>query len=281
MPMPMMNVINGGEHADNNLNIQEFMIMPYGASNFCEALRWGVEIFHSLKKTLQQRNLNTAVGDEGGFAPNLTSNKEALDLLCHSIEAVGLKTGKDIVFALDCAASEFYSDGTYHLENNTLSSTQFINYLDELCSSYPIFSLEDGLDENDWEGWKRLTEKLGGKVQLVGDDLFVTNEKILEQGIERKIANAILIKFNQIGSLSETLSCIRLAQDAGYNCIISHRSGESEDTSLADLAVAVNAGQIKTGSLSRTDRTAKYNQLLRIEELLAEKAKYKNPFSCG
>lgn len=278
MPVPMMNVINGGEHADNNLNIQEFMIMPCSAPSFSDGLRWGVEIFHTLKTVLTQRGLQTSVGDEGGFAPNLTSHKEALDLLCHSIELAGLKVGKDVAFALDCAASEFFNDGVYLMEDKEFSSAEFIEYLGNLCSDYPIVSIEDGLDESDWEGWKQLSEKLGKQVQLVGDDLFVTNAKILQQGIEKQIANAILIKLNQIGSLSETLLCINQAQQANYHCVISHRSGETEDTTIADLAVAVNAGQIKTGSLSRTDRTAKYNQLLRIEELLAQKAQYRNPF---
>jgi len=279
MPVPMMNVINGGEHADNNLNIQEFMIMPCNAPSFSDGLRWGVEIFHTLKKVLTQRRLNTSVGDEGGFAPNLTSHKEALDLLCHSIELAGLRVGKDVAFALDCAASEFFNKGAYHMEGQEFSTTEFITYLENLCSDYPIVSIEDGLDESDWEGWKQLSERLGKQVQLVGDDLFVTNSKILQQGIEKHIANAILIKLNQIGSLSETLLCIHQAQEAKYNCIISHRSGETEDTSIADLAVAVNAGQIKTGSLSRTDRVAKYNRLLRLEEILGKKAQYKNPFA--
>jgi len=279
MPVPMMNVINGGEHADNNLNIQEFMIMPCNAPSFSDGLRWGVEIFHTLKKVLTQRGLNTAVGDEGGFAPNLTSHKEALDLLCHSIELAGLRVGKDVAFALDCAASEFFNKGAYHMEGQGFSTTEFITYLENLGSDYPIVSIEDGLDESDWEGWKQLSERLGKQVQLVGDDLFVTNSKILQKGIEKHIANAILIKLNQIGSLSETLLCIHQAQEAKYNCIISHRSGETEDTSIADLAVAVNAGQIKTGSLSRTDRVAKYNRLLRLEEILGKKAQYKNPFA--
>ena len=279
MPVPMMNVINGGEHADNNLNIQEFMIMPCNAPSFSDGLRWGVEIFHTLKKVLTQRGLNTSVGDEGGFAPNLTSHKEALDLLCHSIELAGLRVGEDVAFALDCAASEFFNEGAYHMEGQEFSTTEFISYLENLCSDYPIVSIEDGLDESDWEGWQQLSERLGNQVQLVGDDLFVTNSKILQQGIEKHIANAILIKLNQIGSLSETLLCIRQAIEASYNCIISHRSGETEDTIIADLAVAVNAGQIKTGSLSRTDRIAKYNQLLRLEQALGEEAQYKNPFA--
>ncbi len=279
MPVPMMNVINGGEHADNNLNIQEFMIMPCNAPSFSDGLRWGVEIFHTLKKVLTQRGLNTSVGDEGGFAPNLTSHKEALDLLCHSIELAGLRVGEDVAFALDCAASEFFNEGAYHMEGQEFSTTEFISYLENLCSDYPIVSIEDGLDESDWEGWQQLSERLGNQVQLVGDDLFVTNSKIFQQGIEKHIANAILIKLNQIGSLSETLLCIRQAIEASYNCIISHRSGETEDTIIADLAVAVNAGQIKTGSLSRTDRIAKYNQLLRLEEVLGEEAQYRNPFA--
>ena len=280
MPTPMMNVINGGEHADNNLDIQEFMIMPISAPSFHEAIRWGAEIFHSLKKELNQQGLSTTVGDEGGFAPNLSSNQQALDLLSQSIKTAGFTVGQDIGFALDCAASEFYKDEKYHLngEKRSFSATEFIGYLDALCRDYPILSIEDGLDESDWDGWQELSQRLGGKTQLVGDDLFVTNEKILQQGIDKKIANAILIKLNQIGTLSETLSCIDLARRSGYNCIISHRSGESEDTSLADLAVAVNAGQIKTGSLSRSDRVAKYNQLLRIEEILGAQARYRNPF---
>ena len=280
MPTPMMNVINGGEHADNNLDIQEFMIIPLGAKSFHESLRWGAEVFHTLKKSLHQQGLSTAVGDEGGFAPNLSSNRQALDLLCDSTAKAGFRTGKDIGFALDCAASEFYHNQRYRLkgEQKDFSSTEFIDYLEELCKSYPILSIEDGLDESDWEGWKELSARLSQKIQLVGDDLFVTNTKILQQGIDRKIANAILIKFNQIGTLTETLECIDLAQKNNYRCVISHRSGDSEDTSLADLAVAVNAGQIKTGSLSRSDRVAKYNQLLRIEEVL-DKPSYRPPFS--
>lgn len=281
MPVPMMNLINGGRHADNNLDIQEFMIMPIGAPSFNEALRWGAEVFHGLKKSLRQKSLNTAVGDEGGFAPNLSSNHQALDLLCESIDAAGLKIGEDIGLALDCAAAEFHHNGNYQLagEKRSLSSSEFVSYLTGLCKNYPILSIEDGLDENDWDGWHELTGQLGSKTQLVGDDLFVTNEKILQQGIDRNIANAILIKLNQIGTLTETLACINLAHQSDYRCIISHRSGESEDTSLADLAVAINAGQIKTGSLSRSDRVAKYNQLLRIEELLGTHARYKNPFA--
>ena len=276
MPVPMMNVINGGGHADNNLDIQEFMIVPQGAECFREALRIGAEIFHTLKKDLASRGLNTAVGDEGGFAPNLPSNRMALDILCQNIKKAGLEPGQDVSIALDCAASEFYTDGAYSLEEEKtpFDSRQFVTYLEKLCLDYPIVSIEDGLDESDWVGWKHLTEVLGNRVQLVGDDLFVTNPKILQEGIDKNIANAILIKVNQIGTLSETLECISLAKKAGYKCVISHRSGESEDTTIADLAVAVNAGQIKTGSLSRTDRVAKYNRLLRIEELLGETARF-------
>ena len=280
LPTPMMNVINGGEHADNNLDIQEFMIIPFGAPSFSEALRWGAEIFHTLKKSLQRQGLNTAVGDEGGFAPNLSSNRQALDILCQSVETAGFAVGKDIGFALDCAASEFHNDASYELkgEKKSFSAAEFIDYLEELCKHYPILSIEDGLDESDWNGWEEMSGRLGDKIQLVGDDLFVTNTKILRQGIERNIANAVLIKLNQIGTLTETLACIALAHEKNYKCIISHRSGDSEDGTLADLAVAVNAGQIKTGSLSRSDRIAKYNQLLRIEEFLGAKAHYRNPF---
>lgn len=277
MPVPMMNILNGGEHADNNVDIQEFMIQPVGAPNFAEALRYGAEIFHSLKKVLQARGLNTAVGDEGGFAPDLSSNEEALAVIAEAVEKAGYKLGDDIMLALDCAASEFYKDGKYVLagDNKTLDSEGFADYLADLCSRYPIASIEDGLDESDWDGWKILTEKLGDKVQLVGDDLFVTNTKILKQGIDKNIANSILIKFNQIGSLSETLDAIQMAKDAGYTAVISHRSGETEDATIADLAVATAAGQIKTGSLCRSDRVAKYNQLLRIEEVIGDQAPYK------
>ncbi|MCV6612836.1 MAG: phosphopyruvate hydratase [Amphritea sp.] len=276
MPVPMMNIINGGEHADNNVDIQEFMIQPLNFSSFSEALRCGTEIFHSLKAVLKARGLNTAVGDEGGFAPDLDSNEQALIVIQEAIEKAGYKPGIDVSLALDCAASEFYSDCLYKLsgENSQFTSSDFAQYLAELCGNYPIRSIEDGMDESDWQGWATLTAKLGNKTQLVGDDLFVTNSKILKQGIDQNIANSILIKFNQIGTLSETLETIRMAKAAGYSVVISHRSGETEDTTIADLAVGTAAGQIKTGSLCRSDRVAKYNQLLRIEEALADKAAY-------
>lgn len=277
MPVPMMNILNGGEHADNNVDIQEFMVQPVSAKNFAEALRMGAEIFHSLKKVLNKKGLNTAVGDEGGFAPDLPSNEAALAVIQEAVEAAGYKLGSDITLALDCASSEFYKDGQYRLsgEGKSFDSAGFADYLAGLCDRYPIVSIEDGMDEGDWDGWKVLTEKLGSKVQLVGDDLFVTNTSILREGIEKGIANSILIKFNQIGSLSETLDAISMAQDAGYTAVISHRSGETEDTTIADLAVATSAGQIKTGSLCRSDRVAKYNQLLRIEEILGANAPYR------
>lgn len=277
MPVPMMNIINGGEHADNNVDIQEFMVQPVGAPNFAEALRWGAEIFHALKKVLQAKGLNTAVGDEGGFAPNLSSNAEALAVIKEAVANAGYKLGTDVTLALDCASSEFYKDGKYVLagENKSFDSAGFADYLAGLCSEYPIISIEDGQDESDWAGWKLQTEKLGAKVQLVGDDLFVTNTKILKEGIEKGIANSILIKFNQIGSLSETLDAIAMAKKAGYTAVISHRSGETEDSTIADLAVATAAGQIKTGSLCRSDRVAKYNRLLRIEAELGGKAPYR------
>lgn len=276
MPVPMMNIINGGEHADNNVDIQEFMVQPIGAENFAEALRMGAEIFHTLKKVLQSKGLNTAVGDEGGFAPDLSSNEEALEVITEAVEKAGYKMGSDVTLALDCASSEFYKDGAYHLsgENKQFDSAGFAQYLAELSSRYPILSIEDGMDESDWDGWKQLTELVGDKVQLVGDDLFVTNTKILKEGIDKSIGNSILIKFNQIGTLSETLDAIKMAQDAGYTAVISHRSGETEDATIADLAVATSAGQIKTGSLCRSDRIAKYNQLLRIESMLGETAAY-------
>ncbi|WP_136806020.1 phosphopyruvate hydratase [Desulfosediminicola flagellatus] len=276
MPVPMMNIINGGEHADNNVDIQEFMVQPVGATNFREALRMGAEIFHNLKKVLSGKGLNTAVGDEGGFAPNLASNEEALAVITQAVEAAGYTMGKDVTLALDCAASEFYEDGKYDLkgEGKVFSSEEFGDYLAELAEKYPIISIEDGLDESDWEGWGSLTNKIGGKIQLVGDDLFVTNTKILKRGIETNVANSILIKFNQIGSLTETLEAIRMAKEAGYTAVISHRSGETEDATIADLAVGTAAGQIKTGSLCRSDRVAKYNQLLRIEEELGGAAAY-------
>lgn len=277
MPVPMMNILNGGEHADNNVDIQEFMVQPVSAKSFSEALRVGAEIFHSLKKVLKAQGLNTAVGDEGGFAPNLPSNEAALAVIQEAVEKAGYKLGTDVTLALDCASSEFYKDGQYQLsgEGKSFDSEGFADYLAGLCERYPIVSIEDGMDESDWDGWKVLTEKLGSKVQLVGDDLFVTNTKILKQGIEKGVGNSILIKFNQIGSLSETLDAIKMAQDAGFTAVISHRSGETEDTTIADLAVATCAGQIKTGSLCRSDRVAKYNQLLRIEEALDSKAPYR------
>ncbi|AHK14905.1 MAG: phosphopyruvate hydratase [Thalassolituus sp.] len=276
MPVPMMNIINGGEHADNNVDIQEFMVQPVGAPTFAEALRAGAEIFHSLKKVLSAQGLNTAVGDEGGFAPNLASNADALAAIKTAVADAGYELGKNITLALDCASSEFYKDGKYDLkgEGKVFTAEEFSDYLSELCDQYPIVSIEDGQDESDWAGWKYQTEKLGKRVQLVGDDLFVTNTKILAEGIEKDIANSILIKFNQIGSLTETLEAIKMAKDAGYTAVISHRSGETEDTTIADLAVGTCAGQIKTGSLCRSDRVAKYNRLLRIEEQLGAKAPY-------
>ncbi len=277
MPVPMMNILNGGEHADNNVDIQEFMVQPVSVTSFAEALRVGAEIFHSLKKVLKSKGLNTAVGDEGGFAPNLPSNEAALAAIQEAVEQAGYELGKDVTLALDCASSEFYKDGQYQLtgEGKSFDSEGFADYLAGLCERYPIVSIEDGMDESDWDGWKVLTDKLGSKVQLVGDDLFVTNTKILKQGIEKGVGNSILIKFNQIGSLSETLDAIKMAQDAGYTAVISHRSGETEDTTIADLAVATCAGQIKTGSLCRSDRVAKYNQLLRIEGDLESNAPYR------
>ena len=277
MPVPMMNIINGGEHADNNVDIQEFMVQPVGAKTFSEALQTGAEIFHALKKVLSEKGLNTAVGDEGGFAPNLPSNEEALAVIGTAVANAGYKLGEDVTLALDCAASEFYKDGEYKLsgENKTFNAEGFSDYLAELTNKYPIISIEDGLDESDWEGWAYQTKILGDKIQLVGDDLFVTNTKILKEGIDKKIANSILIKFNHIGSLSETLDAIKMAQDAGYTAVISHRSGETEDTTIADLAVATAAGQIKTGSLCRSDRVSKYNRLLRIEAELNGSAPYK------
>jgi len=277
MPVPMMNIINGGEHADNNVDIQEFMVQPVGAKSFKEALRMGAEIFHALKKVLSAKGLNTAVGDEGGFAPNLSSNAEALAVIVEAVENAGYKMNEDITLALDCAASEFYKDGQYVLsgEDKSFDSEAFGDYLADLSAQYPIVSIEDGLDESDWDGWASLTKKIGEKVQLVGDDLFVTNTKILKRGIDNGIGNSILIKFNQIGSLTETLNAIKMAKDAGFTAVISHRSGETEDATIADLAVGTAAGQIKTGSLCRSDRVAKYNQLLRIEEALGDAATYK------
>ncbi|MCY4472579.1 MAG: phosphopyruvate hydratase [Kistimonas sp.] len=277
MPVPMMNILNGGEHADNNVDIQEFMVMPVGAANFSQALRMGTEIFHHLKKVLSERNLNTAVGDEGGFAPDLASNAEALAVIGEAVDKAGYTLGEDVALALDCAASEFYKEGKYHLsgENRSFSSREFSNYLGQLATDYPVLSIEDGLDESDWDGFAWQTQLLGDKIQIVGDDLFVTNPRILKEGIDKKVANAILIKLNQIGTLSETLETIRTARQAGYATIISHRSGETEDTTIADLAVGTAAGQIKTGSLCRSDRVAKYNRLLRIEEQLGDKAPYR------
>ncbi|KTD00410.1 phosphopyruvate hydratase [Fluoribacter gormanii] len=271
MPVPMMNILNGGAHADNNVDIQEFMIMPVGAADFPTALRMGTEIFHGLKSVLKTKGLNTAVGDEGGFAPNIKSNRQALDLLCEAVEKAGFKLGDEIVLALDVAASELYDQGMYHMasENQKFTSMQLIDYYTNLVANYPIVSIEDGLDEKDWSGWSHLTAQLGRTIQLVGDDVFVTNPKILQEGITQKVANAILIKVNQIGTLSETRQTIQLAHQNGYRCVMSHRSGETEDTFIADLAVATGCGQIKTGSLCRTDRVAKYNQLLRINESAA------------
>ncbi|MCK1789477.1 phosphopyruvate hydratase [Pseudomonas violetae] len=276
MPVPMMNIINGGEHADNNVDIQEFMVQPVGAKSFSEGLRMGTEIFHHLKAVLKARGLSTAVGDEGGFAPNLASNEDALKVISEAVANAGYKLGTDVTLALDCAASEFYEDGKYNLsgEGQVFTAEGFADYLKGLTERYPIISIEDGLDESDWAGWKILTDKIGEKIQLVGDDLFVTNTKILKEGIDKKIANSILIKFNQIGTLTETLEAIQMARAAGYTAVISHRSGETEDSTIADLAVGTSAGQIKTGSLCRSDRVSKYNQLLRIEEQLNGKAKY-------
>jgi enolase len=277
MPVPMMNIINGGEHADNNVDIQEFMIQPVGAKTFAEALRVGAEIFHTLKKILHDKGLSTSVGDEGGFAPNLPSNEDALKIIAEAVEKAGYKLGDNVTLALDCASTEFYKDGKYDLagEGRVFTTNEFSDYLADLAARYPIISIEDGKDESDWAGWADLTQKIGHKIQLVGDDLFVTNTKILKEGIDKKIANSILIKFNQIGSLSETLDAIKMAQDAGYTAVISHRSGETEDTTIADLAVATAAGQIKTGSLCRSDRVSKYNRLLRIEAELGAAAPYK------
>jgi enolase len=276
MPVPMMNIINGGEHANNSLDIQEFMVMPVGANTFREALRCGAEIFHALKKLLDKKGHSTAVGDEGGFAPNLGSHAEALQIIMQAIEAAGYVPGQDVLLALDCAASEFYKDGKYHLsgEGLQLTSAQFVDYLANLADQFPIVSIEDGMSEADWDGWKLLTDRLGDKVQIVGDDIFVTNTKIFKEGIQKGIANSILIKINQIGTLSETFAAIEMAKRAGYTAVISHRSGETEDSTIADIAVGLNAGQIKTGSLSRSDRIAKYNQLLRIEEDLGDTASY-------
>ncbi|WP_303720505.1 phosphopyruvate hydratase [Malonomonas rubra] len=275
LPLPMMNILNGGEHADNNVDIQEFMIMPAGADSFKEALRMGAEIFHALKKVLKEKGYNTAVGDEGGFAPNLSSNEEALEVIMEAIKAAGYIPGEEVLLALDVAASEIYKEGKYNFANEgqaLKTAAETVAFYEDLVDRYPIISIEDGLAENDWDGWKLMTEKLGDRIQIVGDDLFVTNTKILKEGIEKGIANAILIKVNQIGTLTETLEAIEMAKRAGYTAVVSHRSGETEDTTIADLAVATNAGQIKTGSLCRTDRICKYNQLLRIEDELDDTA---------
>ncbi len=276
LPVPMMNIINGGEHANNSVDIQEFMIIPAGAPTFKEALRYGAEVFHKLKSVLEAKGMNTAVGDEGGFAPDLASNEEAIKVILEAIEGAGFVAGKDIYIGIDAASSEFYENGTYNLasENRSLTSEEFVDYLADWVAKYPVISIEDGMDENDWNGWALLTKKIGNKVQLVGDDLFVTNSKILAEGIEKSIANSILIKVNQIGTLSETFEAMAMAEKAGYTCVMSHRSGETEDTTIADLAVATGCGQIKTGSLSRSDRLAKYNRLLRIEEELGANAIY-------
>jgi enolase len=276
MPVPMMNIINGGSHADNSVDLQEFMILPVGAPTFREAIRYGAEVFHNLAKVLKSKGLATTVGDEGGFAPNLSSNEEAIGVILQAIEQAGYKPGVDIYLGLDAAASEYYSDGVYDLasENKQYSSAQMADFFVDWVNKYPIISIEDGFDENDWDGWKLMTEKLGGRIQLVGDDLFVTNPKILQRGIEQNIANSILIKVNQIGTLTETLAAIDMAKKAGYSAVVSHRSGETEDTTIADLVVATGTGQIKTGSLSRSDRVAKYNRLMKIEEELGGVARY-------
>ncbi len=285
LPVPMMNIINGGAHADNSVDLQEFMVMPVGAPSFSEALRYGAEIFHTLKKVLASKGLNTAVGDEGGFAPDLPSNEAAISVILEAIEMAGYRAGDDVFLALDAASSEFYKDGQYVLgsENRSFDSAGFSDYLADWVDRYPIISIEDGMDENDWDGWKQLTDKVGSKVQLVGDDLFVTNPAILAEGIEKSIANSVLIKVNQIGTLTETLQTIDMAHKAGYTTVTSHRSGETEDTTIADLSVATRAGQIKTGSMSRSDRIAKYNQLLRIEQHLGDRAVYagRNAFRHG
>ena len=276
LPTPMMNIINGGMHADNNIDIQEFMIIPAGRPSFSEAIRCGAEIFQSLKNILSKKKLATTVGDEGGFAPNLDSNEAALQLIIESIESAGYEPGKDVFLGLDCASTEYYKNNKYHLtsENLALNSNEMVDYLHTLCNKYPILSVEDGMSEDDWDGWASITNRLGKNTQLVGDDLFVTNPKILKQGIDKKIANSVLIKVNQIGTLTETYQTINLAKSGGYSTVISHRSGETEDTTIADIAVAFNAMQIKTGSMSRSERIAKYNQLLRIEELLGASAIY-------
>ncbi len=276
LPVPMMNIINGGSHADNSVDMQEFMILPVGSPSFKEALRCGTEVFHALKKVLTDRGMITTVGDEGGFAPNLSSNEEAIEVILQAIKDAGYVPGKDVYLGLDVASSEFYKDGVYNLasENRKLTSEEMVDFLADWVERYPIITIEDGLDEGDWDGWAKLTERLGDKVQLVGDDLFVTNTRIFKEGIDKGIANSILIKFNQIGTLTETLNAINMAHDSGYTAVVSHRSGETEDSTIADLCVATATGQIKTGSLSRSDRVAKYNQLLRIEETLADQAVY-------
>ena len=282
LPVPMMNIINGGEHADNNIDLQEFMVIPVGAPSMAEAIRYGAEIFHSLKKVLSDKGMNTTVGDEGGFAPNLPSNEAAISVILQAVEKAGYRPGEDVFIGIDAASSEFYKNGKYLLtsENKSLDAGQLIDVFEDWVNKYPILSIEDGLDEADWDGWKLLTERLGKKIQLVGDDLFVTNTKILQEGIDKNISNSILIKVNQIGTLSETLDAIAMAKKANYTAIISHRSGETEDTTIADLAVATSVGQIKTGSMSRSDRVAKYNRLLRIAEQLGDKSRYagKNAF---
>ncbi|MEN8198902.1 MAG: phosphopyruvate hydratase [Thermodesulfobacteriota bacterium] len=280
LPVPMMNIINGGAHADNNVDFQEFMIIPVGAPSLAETIRYGAEVFHHLKKVLAKRGLNTAVGDEGGFAPDLSSNEEALLVILEAIDRAGYKAGQDIMIALDVASSEFYAEGLYHLasEKKKLTAAGMVDLFEEWCSNYPIISIEDGCGEDDWDGWQIMSDRLGRKVQLVGDDLFVTNTSILREGIEKGVANSILIKVNQIGTLTETLAAIQMAREAGYTSVISHRSGETEDSLIADLAVATAAGQIKTGSMSRSDRVAKYNQLLRIEEELGDMARLARPF---
>jgi len=276
LPVPMMNIINGGEHADNSVDMQEFMIVPVGAPSLAEAVRYGTEVFHNLKSVLSKRGMNTSVGDEGGFAPDLSSNEEAIEVILEAIENAGYTPGKDIYLGLDCAASEYYKDGKYVLasEGKSFDAVGMIDYLEDWVNKYPIITIEDALDEADWDGWKLLTERLGDKIQLVGDDLYVTNPNIFREGIDKNIANSILIKFNQIGTLTETLEAIKMAHDSNYTAVVSHRSGETEDTTIADLAVATNAGQIKTGSLSRSDRIAKYNQLIRIEEMLGSNGVY-------
>jgi len=276
LPVPMMNILNGGQHADNNVDIQEFMVMPVGATSFAEALRMGAEVYHSLKSVLKGRGLSTSIGDEGGFAPNLTSNEQALEVIMEAINKAGYKPGEQIALALDVASSEMFKDNKYHLEGEGLVKTaaELVDFYADLVEKYPIISIEDGMAEDDWEGWALITERLGGKIQLVGDDLFVTNTERLSRGIEAKVANSILVKVNQIGTLTETFDTMEMAKRAGYTCVVSHRSGETEDSTIADIAVAVNAGQIKTGAPARTDRIAKYNQLLRIEEELGATAQY-------